>query len=79
MTDQEVQPYVGQAVRVTLADGRVIAGVLHADDSHGHGHQHYVIVSGPIVEGEDPAHEVLHGAGSIAQIEDASDDPAATP
>ncbi len=77
MTDDELEAYVGKAVRATLADGRVIAGTLHADGSHGHGHAHYAIVSDPIGEGGEKVREVLHGASSIAQIEDASSDPAA--
>jgi small nuclear ribonucleoprotein (snRNP)-like protein len=77
MTDQEVHPFVGKAVRVTLADGRVLAGTLHADDAHGHGHMHYAIVSDPVAEGGAKATEVLHGADVITQIEDASGDPAA--
>ncbi len=77
MTDEEVAPYVGKAVRVTLADGRVIAGTLHADDDQGHGHGHYAVVSDPIREGGHKVQEVLHGAESITQIDDASRDPAA--
>ncbi len=77
MTDQEVAPFVGKAVRVTLADGRVIAGTLHADSSHGHGHVHYAVVSDPVKEGGKPVSEVLHGADIITDIEDASGDPAA--
>ena len=77
MTDQEVQPYVGKAVRVTLADERILAGTLHADASHGHGHVHYAVVSDPVVEGGRPVQEVIHGAAQITEIEDASNDPAA--
>ncbi|MGD0476121.1 MAG: hypothetical protein ABSB70_23295 [Candidatus Velthaea sp.] len=77
MTDQEVQPFVGKAVRVTLADERILAGTLHADSSHGHGHTHYAVVSDPIVKGGQPVQEVIHGSAQITQIEDASDDPAA--
>jgi hypothetical protein len=77
MTDQEIQPFVGKPVRVTLADGRIVAGTLHADESHGHGHAHYAVVSAPVTEGGQPVTEVLHGAGSVTNIEDASDDPAA--
>jgi hypothetical protein len=77
MTDDEVREYVGKPVRVTLADGRVIAGTLHADHHHGHGHTHYAVVSDPIREGEAPAREVLHGADLITEIADASNDPAA--
>ena len=51
MTDQEIKPYLGKAVRVTLADRRVLAGVLHASDESGHGHRHYAIVSDAIREG----------------------------
>ena len=77
MTDEEVRPWVGKPVRVTLDDGRVLAGTLHADDSHGHGHTHYAVVSDPVVEGQDKVTEVVHGAGRITVIEDAADDPAA--
>jgi hypothetical protein len=80
MTDQEVAPFIGKAVRVTLADGRVIAGTLHADASlgaHGHGHGHYAVVSDPVKEGDERVSEVLHGADIITDIEDASGDPAA--
>ncbi len=77
MTDQELAPYVGKAVRVTLADGRLVAGTLHADDAHGHGHSHYAIVSDPIREGDQKVREVLHGGDAVVSVEDASDDPAA--
>ncbi len=77
MTDQEVQPFVGKPVRITLADTRILAGTLHADDSHGHGHVHYAVVSDPVEEGEAPVAEVIHGAAQITEIEDASSDPAA--
>ncbi len=77
MTDSELQSYVGKAIRATLADGRVLAGTLHVDDSHGHGHTHYAIVSDPIADGGEKVSEVLHGASSIVEIDDASNDPAA--
>lgn len=77
MTEQEIQPFVGKPVRVTLADGRILAGTLHADDSHGHGHSHYAVVSAPVTAGGEPVTEVLHGSASVTNIEDASDDPAA--
>jgi hypothetical protein len=77
MTDDEVRPWVGKPVRITLDDGRVLAGTLHADDSHGHGHTHYAVVSDPVAEGQDKVTEVIHGAGRINEVEDASGDPAA--
>jgi hypothetical protein len=77
MTDDEVRPYVGKPVRLTLDDGRVLAGTLHADASHGHGHGHYAVVSDPVREGDKKVTEVIHGAERITVIEDASDDPAA--
>jgi small nuclear ribonucleoprotein (snRNP)-like protein len=79
MTDQEIKPYLGKAVRVTLADRRVLAGVLHASDESGHGHLHYVVVSDAIREGGRPVRELIHGGDQIATIEDAAGDPAATP
>ncbi len=77
MTEQEVQPYVGKPVRLTLDDGRVLAGTLHADDAHGHGHAHYEVRSAPVREGGQPVRETIHGAERITVIEDAADDPAA--
>jgi hypothetical protein len=77
MTNDEVKPYVGTAVRLTLDDGRVLAGTLHADDSSGHGHVHYAVVSDPVREGGEKVTEVIHGAERITVIEDASSDPAA--
>jgi hypothetical protein len=77
MTEDELQPYVGKAVRLTLADGRVLAGTLHADDGGGHGHTHYAVVSDAVAEGGQPVREVLHGASSVTEVEDAADDPAA--
>ena len=77
MTDDEVRPWAGKAVRITLDDGRVLAGTLHVDDGHGHGHTHYAVVSDPVKEGDKNVSEVVHGASRITVIEDASDDPAA--
>ncbi len=77
MTDDEVRPYGGKPVRLTLDDGRVLAGTLHIDDGHGHGHTHYAVVSDPVREGGEPVSELIHGAGRITTIEDAADDPAA--
>ena len=77
MTDDEVLSWVGKPVRITLDDGRVLAGTLHADESGGHGHVHYAVVSDPVAEGGEKVAEVIHGAARINEIEDASDDPAA--
>jgi hypothetical protein len=77
MTDKELAPYVGKPVRATLADGRLLAGTLHADHAHDHGHTHYTIVSDPVRQGEAKVRETLHGADLVVQIEDASSDPAA--
>jgi hypothetical protein len=77
MTDQEIQPYLNKPVRVTLADRRVLAGVLRASGDQGHGHAHYTVVSDPIRKGEQPVEEMIHGGEQIVDIEDASGDPAA--
>jgi hypothetical protein len=77
MTNDEVQPYVGKAVRLTRSDGSVLAGTLHAIGDHGHGHTHYTVVSDPIEEGGQKVSVLIHGAELITQIVDASDDPAA--
>jgi len=78
MTDSELHVFAGKPVRVTLADGRILAGTLHVENGHGHGHTHYVIESDPIREGGQPVREVLHGASHVTNVEDASSDPAAT-
>ena len=77
MTDQEVRPFIGKPVRITLADGRVLAGTLKAEHAHGHGHTHYAVVSDPVTPGGQEAVEVLHGSAQITAIDDASGDPAA--
>ena len=77
MTEDEVAAFNGKPVRVTLADGRVLAGTLHSDGGGDHGHAHYTIVSDPVREGGQPVRETIHGADQIAQVEDASNDPAA--
>ncbi len=77
MTEPEVAPFVGKAVRLTLADGRILAGTLHADHGHGHGHTHYAVVSDPVVAGGDPFSVMLHVAAGFTEFVDASDDPAA--
>ena len=77
MTDDEVRPWVGKPVRVTLDDGVVLAGTLHEEAGGGHGHTHYAIVSDSVREGGENVTEVIHGAMRINEIEDASDDPAA--
>jgi hypothetical protein len=79
MTNDEVQPWIGKAVRVTLTDASLLAGTLHAEDGHGHGHEHmhYKVVSDPVREGGEKTSVLIHGAALITNIEDASDDPAA--
>ncbi len=83
MTDKEIKPFVGTAVRATLADGRiladgrVLAGTLHSHGDEGHGHIHYAVVSDPIKKGGEPVVEMLHGGDQITEISDASNDPAA--
>jgi hypothetical protein len=77
MTDDEVQPWIGKAVRVTLTDASIVAGTLQGDDGHGHGHKHYAVVSGPVKKGDEKVEVLIHGSALITNIEDASDDPAA--
>jgi len=77
MHDNEIKPFVGTAVRITLADGRILAGTLHSNGDEGHGHVHYAVVSDPVEEGGEPVVEVIHGSDRITDIEDASNDPAA--
>ena len=77
MTNEDVQAFVGKAARLTLSDGRVVAGTLHMEGAAGHAHLHYRVVSDAIEEGGQKASVLIHGAALITQIEDASDDPAA--
>lgn len=77
MTEAEIRPWVGKPVRVYLDDGQILAGTLHAEGDHGHGHAHYAVVSDPVKEGGEPVVAMIHGSERINQIEDASDDPAA--
>jgi hypothetical protein len=77
MYDEEIKPFIGKPVRLTLADGRILAGTLHAHGDHGHGHVHYAVVSDPVQKGGENVVETIHGGDHITNIEDASDDPAA--
>lgn len=77
MTEAEIRPWVGKAVRVTLDDGKILAGTLHQEDAHGHGHAHYAVVSDAVREGGQKVREMIHGADRITTIDDASGDPAA--
>ena len=77
MTEAEVRPWIGKPVRLTLDDGRVLAGTLHAEDGHGHGHAHYAVVSDAVREGGQKVREMIHGCERITTIDDASGDPAA--
>jgi hypothetical protein len=38
MTNDEVQPWIGKPVRVTLTDASLAAGTLHAEDGQGPPH-----------------------------------------
>ena len=62
MHDDEIKPFVGQPVRVTLADGRILAGTLHAHGDQGHGHIHYAVVSDPIKKGGEHNNGAISGA-----------------
>jgi hypothetical protein len=77
MHDDEIKPFIGKPVRLTLADGRILAGTLHAHGDHGHGHTHYAVVSDPVRAGGENVVETIHGGDHITDIEDAGDDPAA--
>ena len=71
MTDHEVKPFVGRAVRVTLADGRILAGTLHREADTKADSNAYLVVSDAPVEAR------IEEADRITQIEDAANDPAA--
>jgi hypothetical protein len=77
MTDHEVKPFVGRAVRVTLADGRILAGTLHREADTVASSDAYLVVSDPIEADGETVQERIDAADRITQIEDASSDPAA--
>jgi len=77
MTDHEVKPFVGRAVRVTLADGRILAGTLHREADTNADSNAYLVVSDPVIEGGAPVEARIDEADRITQIEDAANDPAA--
>lgn len=71
MTHEEVLPYINKPVRITLDDGRILAGRLaHAGKS-------YTVVSSPLRAGEAEVQETISSSTRITTIEDASSDPAA--
>lgn len=72
MTDEELRPYLNRPVRLTLDDGRVLAGRLTRDAAGGQ----YTVSSAPLRQNEERVvEEVL--ARRITTIEEAFDDPAA--
>jgi DNA-directed RNA polymerase subunit E'/Rpb7 len=77
MTDHEVKPFVGRAVRVTLADGTILAGTLHRQADTDASSPAYLVESDPVAEGGDTVRARIENADLITQIEDASKDPAA--
>jgi hypothetical protein len=77
MTDHEVKPFVGRAVRVTLADGRILAGTLHRQADTEAASPAYLVVSDPLSAGSDRVQERIESAELMTQVEDASTDPAA--
>jgi putative oxidoreductase len=75
MTEEEVRPYVGKPVRITLDDGCVLTGTLYAHGADGH--THYAAISDP-GRGESPkVAETIHAAERISLIEEAPEEPAA--
>ncbi len=71
MTHEEVLPYINKPVRITLDDGKILAGRLaHAGKS-------YTVVSSPLRAGEAEVQETISSSTRITTIEDASSDPAA--
>jgi hypothetical protein len=64
-------------VRVTLADGQVLAGTLHRAADTDASSKAYLVVSDPVEEGHAPVEARIDDADRVTQIEDASSDPAA--
>ena len=72
MTEEEIRPYLNRPVRLTLDDGRVLAGRLAHDPVRGV----YSVSSAPLRQSEGRVvEEVL--PRRITTIEEAFDDPAA--
>lgn len=63
MTETEIRPWLDRWVRVTLADGRVIAGKLSQED------RHYKIMTPAPDKREKDAVEKIHSGDQIATIE----------
>ena len=77
MTDHEVKPFVGRAVRVTLADGRILAGTLHRQADTAASSPAYLVVSDPLSADGNRVQVRIESAELMTQVEDASTDPAA--
>jgi hypothetical protein len=77
MTDHEVRPFVGRPVRVSLADGTILAGTLHRQADTDADSPAYLVVSDPLSESGEPVQARIERADLITQIEDAANDPAA--
>ncbi|MGZ3497168.1 MAG: hypothetical protein ACXWNK_14815 [Vulcanimicrobiaceae bacterium] len=72
MIEEELRPYLNRPVRLTLDDGRVLAGRLAQDPAGGQ----YTVSSAPLRQNEGRiVEEVL--PRRITTIEEAFDDPAA--
>ena len=68
MRDDEILPWIGKAVRVTLTDASIVAGTLHGDDGHGHGHKHYTVVLGPDQKGRRQGWVLIHGSALLPTL-----------
>lgn len=72
MTEEEVRPYVGKPVRITLDDGCVLTGTLYAHDADGH--THYAAISDPGRGESSKVAETIHAAERISLIEEAPEE-----
>lgn len=65
MTDAELKPWLHKWVRVTLADGRVLAGKL------AHTGSHYTVTTPPPDKRERETVETIQSGDQIATVQDA--------
>ena len=72
MTDEDLKPYLGMVVRLTLSNDDVLTGVLRADHDHGDTHVRYVVASPPTGQDSAIVSALIHGSDLIVAIEHAT-------
>ena len=63
MTETEIRPWLDRWVRITLSDGRIIAGKLSQSD------RHYAIMTPAADKHQKDTTEAIHSGDLITRIE----------